>query len=263
MRLKIRKETRIGVQINPFDRTSVCADHHCNDCRLSGLLWITSVVWNWGSGYAIGSFRSIFSSFCNLFYYVSSDTVLTRRLKIMDMPILIQMRMVSQNSISVAIWNLIICLCLSIETVNSSYFLSTKPGKTIAFIGSTGSGNLHWYDWSSILMSPRENFGRWWIFATAIWKPFAELDFIPQKTPLYRNHAEIFVMEEDASVKARTNSGIFSQTKDFIDSQWGPIWNPWQKGEQRLQVVKVTCLSARAVIRDLIFCFDDSSLPWF
>ena len=207
----------------------------------------------------------------NLFTMYPRTAVSSRRLKeIMDMPISIDP---NENGITETASR----GYLEFDNVTFAYpgetespvlhniSFQAKPGETIAFIGSTGSGKS-----SLVQLIPRfydVTLGKILVDGVDVrdynLKALRQkIGFIPQKALLFTGTIaeNLRYGKEDASVEELEQAADISQAKDFIDSREERFDTHLAEGGSNLSGGQKQRLSiARAVVKDPdVFIFDDS-----
>ena len=207
----------------------------------------------------------------NLFTMYPRTAVSSRRLKeIMDMPISIDP---NENGVTETASR----GYLEFDNVTFAYpgetespvlhniSFQAKPGETIAFIGSTGSGKS-----SLVQLIPRfydVTLGKILVDGVDVrdynLKALRQkIGFIPQKALLFTGTIaeNLRYGKEDASVQELEQAAEISQAKDFIDSREKRFDTHLAEGGSNLSGGQKQRLSiARAVVKDPdIFIFDDS-----
>ena len=207
----------------------------------------------------------------NLFTMYPRTAVSSRRLKeIMDMPISIDP---NENGITETASR----GYLEFDNVTFAYpgetespvlhniSFQAKPGETIAFIGSTGSGKS-----SLVQLIPRfydVTLGKILVDGVDVrdynLKALRQkIGFIPQKALLFTGTIaeNLRYGKEDASVEELEQAADISQAKDFIDSRENRFETHLAEGGSNLSGGQKQRLSiARAVVKDPdVFIFDDS-----
>ena len=207
----------------------------------------------------------------NLFTMYPRTAVSSRRLKeIMDMPISIDP---NENGVT----ETASCGYLEFDNVTFAYpgetespvlhniSFQAKPGETIAFIGSTGSGKS-----SLVQLIPRfydVTLGKILVDGVDVrdynLKALRQkIGFIPQKALLFTGTIaeNLRYGKEDASVQELEQAAEISQAKEFIDSREERFDTHLAEGGSNLSGGQKQRLSiARAVVKDPdVFIFDDS-----
>ena len=207
----------------------------------------------------------------NLFTMYPRTAVSSRRLKeIMDMPISIDP---NENGVTETASR----GYLEFDNVTFAYpgetespvlhniSFQAKPGETIAFIGSTGSGKS-----SLVQLIPRfydVTLGKILVDGVDVrdynLKALRQkIGFIPQKALLFTGTIaeNLRYGKEDASVEELEQAADISQAKDFIDSREDRFETHLAEGGSNLSGGQKQRLSiARAVVKDPdVFIFDDS-----
>ena len=207
----------------------------------------------------------------NLFTMYPRTAVSSRRLKeVMDMPISIDP---NENGVTEGAT----CGYLEFDNVTFAYpgetespvlhniSFKAKPGETIAFIGSTGSGKS-----SLVQLIPRfydVTLGKILVDGVDVreynLKALRQkIGFIPQKALLFTGTIaeNLRYGKEDASVQELEKAADISQAKEFIDSREERFDTHLAEGGSNLSGGQKQRLSiARAVVKDPdIFIFDDS-----
>ena len=207
----------------------------------------------------------------NLFTMYPRTAVSSRRLKeIMDMPISIDP---NENGVTETASR----GYLEFDNVTFAYpgetespvlhniSFQAKPGETIAFIGSTGSGKS-----SLVQLIPRfydVTLGKILVDGVDVrdynLKALRQkIGFIPQKALLFTGTIaeNLRYGKEDASVEELEQAADISQAKDFIDSREKRFDTHLAEGGSNLSGGQKQRLSiARAVVKDPdVFIFDDS-----
>ena len=207
----------------------------------------------------------------NLFTMYPRTAVSSRRLKeIMDMPISIDP---NENGVTETASR----GYLEFDNVTFAYpgetenpvlhniSFKAKPGETIAFIGSTGSGKS-----SLVQLIPRfydVTLGKILVDGVDVrdynLKALRQkIGFIPQKALLFTGTIaeNLRYGKEDASVEELEQAADISQAKDFIDSREDRFETHLAEGGSNLSGGQKQRLSiARAVVKDPdLFIFDDS-----